>query len=496
MNCRLDFRNDDNLMFYITIYMEVVNVTDDFPARKDILKFEVYCKNKAEGCEDRMTWKEQIAHYNDKCKFTRVPCPNRLEGCHELILRKDLHVHTEDDCLYRQVVCPHCNEAYKAISLAHHIEELCSEKMKVCPFGCSSTKTYKNDQLKEHMEVCPNKKESCRLASFGCEYLGTREELIKHENDGASHHIEIMANIIGENRLVISRLKTLHQDMMNNQDIMRNDLSRLNAVTTQCQSKVEEINDSKNITEGQINELKEGVRHMRQEVSSVDSNMLMVQRSVQEMQSQFMSLSSGGNAASNSRSDLPDNFNNHFQALERQVGLHDLQISEMDLQYQILETATYDGILLWKIKDYKRRKKEAKDGKSLSLYSQPFYTSRHGYKMCARVYLNGDGMGKGTHLSLFFVIMRGEYDQLLQWPFTQKVTLIILDQERRNRHLQDAFRPDRESSSFRRPTSEMNIASGCPRFVSHDILEKGETYIKNDCMFIKIKVDITGLDPP
>ena len=39
----------------------------------------------------------------------------------------------------------------------------------------------------------------------------------------------------------------------------------------------------------------------------------------------------------------------------------------------------------------------------MSLYSQPFYTGRYGYKMCGRVYLNGDGMGKGTHLSLFFL---------------------------------------------------------------------------------------------
>lgn len=30
-------------------------------------------------------------------------------------------------------------------------------------------------------------------------------------------------------------------------------------------------------------------------------------------------------------------------------------------------------------------------------------------------------MGKRTHLSLFIVIMRGEYDALLQWPFRNKV---------------------------------------------------------------------------
>jgi len=30
-------------------------------------------------------------------------------------------------------------------------------------------------------------------------------------------------------------------------------------------------------------------------------------------------------------------------------------------------------------------------------------------------------MGKGTHVSLFFVVMKGDYDALLPWPFRHKV---------------------------------------------------------------------------
>lgn len=104
------------------------------------------------------------------------------------------------------------------------------------------------------------------------------------------------------------------------------------------------------------------------------------------------------------------------------LSVHDIRLADMDLRFQVLETASYNGTLIWKIRDYKRRKQEAVAAKTLSLYSQPFYTGYFGYKMCARVYLNGDGMGKGTHLSLFFVVMRGEYDALLPWPFKQKVS--------------------------------------------------------------------------
>ena len=48
--------------------------------------------------------------------------------------------------------------------------------------------------------------------------------------------------------------------------------------------------------------------------------------------------------------------------------------------------------------------------------------------MCLRIYILGDGIGKGTHMSLFFVVMKGEFDNILQWPFTHKVTFKLINQ--------------------------------------------------------------------
>ena len=56
-------------------------------------------------------------------------------------------------------------------------------------------------------------------------------------------------------------------------------------------------------------------------------------------------------------------------------------------------------------------------------------------------------MGLGTHISLFFVVMRGQYDAILRWPFRQKVTFMLLDQDNVE-HVIGAFRPDPNSSSF------------------------------------------------
>ena len=169
---------------------------------------------------------------------------------------------------------------------------------------------------------------------------------------------------------------------------------------------------------------------------------------------------------------------------------------DQDLRLQLLERATHDGMLLWKIDDFSRRKREAVDGITLSLYSTPFYTSHQGYKMCARVYLNGDGMGKSTHLSFFFVIMKGPYDALLPWPFRQKVTLMLINQDAGHKNVIDSFRPDPDSNSFQRPIKrDMNIASGCPMFCRLDyLLTNG--FIKEDCVFLGVVVDTINIPQP
>jgi TNF receptor-associated factor 2 len=184
---------------------------------------------------------------------------------------------------------------------------------------------------------------------------------------------------------------------------------------------------------------------------------------------------------------------NKIRQLERTLSLKDVALAEQDLRLRSLELTSYEGTLLWKITDFKKKREDSLSGRTISVYSPAFYTSRTGYKMCGRIYLNGDGMGKGSHISLFFVIMRGHYDNLLKWPFRQKVTFMLLDQNQ-HEHIIDAFRPDPNSTSFKCPTSEMNIASGCPLFVPLTHLENSSSaYVKDDTIFIKIIVDCSDL---
>ena len=117
-----------------------------------------------------------------------------------------------------------------------------------------------------------------------------------------------------------------------------------------------------------------------------------------------------------------------------------------------------------------------------------------GYKMFGRVYLNGDGGGRSTHLSLFVVVARGNFDALLRWPFTQRVTLTLLDQVAGRQHVTEAFRPDRSSAAAQRPVADTNVATGFPRFVPLASLDGPQSvYVRDDTMYIRISVDCRDL---
>ena len=173
--------------------------------------------------------------------------------------------------------------------------------------------------------------------------------------------------------------------------------------------------------------------------------------------------------------------------VDHSLALTTVTLSDIDVSGQGQAVTSTNGTFLWKIDNFTRKRQEAVSGVQTAIYSPPFYTTQFGYKMCARIYMNGDGFGKNTHISLFFVVMKGEYDALLPWPFQKKITMMLLDQNN-GEHMVDAFRSDHESSSFQRPKNNMNVASGSPLFMPLNGLSN-RAYVKDDTMFIKIIVD-------
>ena len=148
-----------------------------------------------------------------------------------------------------------------------------------------------------------------------------------------------------------------------------------------------------------------------------------------------------------------------------------------------------DGTLTWRIENVSEKLADAQSERQTSIFSPVFYSSSNGYRMRARLFPFGDGNARRTHISIFFMLMKGEYDSILKWPFHYKVTFCLLDQTGQNHHIIDSFYPDVKSNSFQRPRENANVASGIPKFCPLPmLLQDDNAFVRDNTMFIRIVI--------
>ena len=145
----------------------------------------------------------------------------------------------------------------------------------------------------------------------------------------------------------------------------------------------------------------------------------------------------------------------------------------------------YDG-LLWKISDVSSKVALARGNPEIVLSSPPFYTNRHGYKAYIRLYLNGHEHDWNENISVFFVLMVGEYDPILEWPFLKRVKVRVMGQgDHRGDDVVADFRLQPVDASCTRPVYGVNIAH-CTLPLA--ILRRGAGFVEDGTMFIKVTV--------
>ncbi|XP_055519542.1 TNF receptor-associated factor 3-like [Leucoraja erinacea] len=464
--------------------------------RKEVMGLWVYCRNHKAGCQVQILLSALEGHLKT-CSFQRVPCSR--PGCSELLLQQDLRDHLNLNCRQREVKCQYCQIETTVAELKKHETSECRTSLISCPKYCG--KQLHRAELTEHMVECPKAERCCSFTNYGCSFKGTDPRLKQHETQSIHQHLIL---VLLKNKALEEKVTELDNEITKKQTLLQRLSNKIQKMEMELSSQTQSVNRSdidiislQNTlaTHGELLhrvETEKLERHKLEDIFKQD--ILWIKYKTENLSGRVSNIESNQSDPCLYRgsSSLPGSVEHQVSQHDEMLSVHEVRLADMDLRFQVLETASYDGRLIWKIQQYERQKRDAISGKTLSLYSQPFYTSSFGYKMCARVYLNGDGMGKGTHMSVFFVVMRGEYDSLLPWPFRQKVTFMLLDQGMGKGHVSDTFKPDPNSSSFSRPQGEMNVASGCPLFVAQPVLEnKQHQYIKDNTIFIKITVDVS-----
>ena len=125
-------------------------------------------------------------------------------------------------------------------------------------------------------------------------------------------------------------------------------------------------------------------------------------------------------------------------------------------------------------------------------YSEPFYSHYRGYKMCLNILPGGHGTFKGTHVSVYIYLMKGENDAKLKWPFRGTVIVSLLNQlQNDNHHTQKIVFSEAtpiKSSGRVTKANRAKSGSGSGNFISNNALkpEEGTSYLQEDCLYFRI----------
>ncbi|XP_051788263.1 LOW QUALITY PROTEIN: TNF receptor-associated factor 1-like [Erpetoichthys calabaricus] len=457
---------------------------NDAAINKEISDLSVHCAN--QGCN----WKNTLKNYEDhqsQCDYALIPCNI---GCGQMVIRKKLASHLEKGCVNNILVCSKCSQKMSPSEFQKHSCEKAQVKEK------------KPAKEKNRPLMTAKNKDQCRFCEVGCTFKGNKEKTKEHEHTSLVPHLQLLLQAFYsvKSSLFASQAGANGDDghfvdVQHKLNQLESTFDCLNMRTTpemngdlEVDSNLHSSNSDGAQNQDDLNRCQVKLEELAQKIQVYENIVTVLNREVEKSQ---MTIAAYENQNKTDQ-DTIKKLEAEVSELQSLLPMKDLLINALHVRTAALEEISYDGTFIWKISELNRKMQEAASGRVSNQYSPAFYTGKYGYKVCMRLYLNGDGAGKGKFMSLFFVIMRGDYDALISWPFKHKVTFFLMDQNHRE-HVIDAFRPDLKSSSFQRPLKEMNVASGCPLFFPLSKLSSPKhAYCKDDTVFIIVLFDLTS----
>ena len=139
--------------------------------------------------------------------------------------------------------------------------------------------------------------------------------------------------------------------------------------------------------------------------------------------------------------------------LEQNHCQHEIKISQLSSQVEKLKlekeenvSKSLNGEFVWRIKDFESIYGKLRNNHNFVIYSQGFYTSFYGYKVCLRsnLYISKGRKAQALfskinsvilgeeYLGLFVHFMQGDNDDLLDWPWEGTISINMINQRHGN----------------------------------------------------------------
>ena len=452
-------------------------VFHDKRLQQRLYDFIVVCTHRDAGCEWRGELRQLEKHLNsdpspekqlDGCVYESVACVY----CHAPYARKEIQQHQGSKCGKRPFSCEYCaNYESTCDDVMDNHWPVCPSRPVPCPNNCGVYPERQN--LKAHMSnECTKQKVKCPFTYAGCYATPHPNDLQHHMDSNVSNHLFLLASFsqklidvttglsqkVGELEKQVQRGAEPQSKAHYGFPADKESAPRA-VVTEQQQQQTYSVSASSEI-----------IDLMRQ----VDHLKLLCKNSDQVVKEQ----------------------SEKIKGLEQRNQMLNEKVEKLLCQPKIEGTDSIQELRshlcivpsVYTISDYTIRLSQS----DLWFKPHPFYTHPQGYRMQLSVSIHGDGAGKGTHMSVFLSLMKGEFDNQLKWPFRGSVTIQLLNQQADTEHYTECITyggaPDQVAD---RVMDERRLAKswGKMKFIAHEsVLPK---FVKDDSLklcILKVKM--------
>ena len=416
----------------------------------------VYCSNKNRGCE----WKGELnsitAHMSnsDGCQFHEVNCPNECGTVHQ---RQYLTNHVETERPRRKTNCQYCHDAGEHQFIEGQHKEECPKFPLPCPNWCGVDYMPRGG-MREHINNCPQQLIQCKYHMIGCEVIMARKDQKEHDKEMMEEHLSL--SVTNFHHLSFSVTKIL----ANQHDAQKT----IHYLTDKLATAEEEIAALKQLVKLTDNNDKVLAKAEMKKSEMKKSEVKKSEMKKAEMK--FQSKLTGVEAVTQKH------------ITKKEANLQSL-FWHSDLENKAAMSSLGNEIIpvFVKMSEFTKKKKC-----QVQWFSASFYTHSKGYKIQLKVLPDGEGHVQGSHVTVCLFMMKGPYDEQLQWPMKGKYEVKLLNQFSNTMHHSITGSIIGENSY--KPTSMRNRYCSwySKAFISHETLTTSSHFLKDDNLYFKV----------
>ena len=435
--------------------------------QRQVSNLKVRCQHHEVGCQwvgELLYLKEHLDPLLRRCGFILLLCPL---GCGERFRSSSMEEHISSYCSKRLCACEHCGYSNKYDIVTEKHYPLCQLFPVECPNKCSTVENVKRVQLKMHLEEqCPLQVIQCPFTSAGCTVQLPRRKMEEHENKAVHQHLRMVMTLLNtkqKNEPFVPSLATEDTQYLVNLppvEFAITDFLKMKESNTEWVSppfythpngyKLCLVVYPNGLILGRGSHVSIFVGLLTGERNDqlvwpleVDVIIKLLnwkddkdhyERSM-TMNSEYYRVTKDGIKMSSGGMQF---IHHSLLCFDSSTNTEYLQNNCLRLRVDspiiystplVVPTPSWldpnnavESVCEFTLTEFTKRK-QSNNG----FYSTPFYTHPNGYKLCLKVHPNGLSSAKDTHISVYVVIMAGDNDDFLHWPFAGDVVVELMN---------------------------------------------------------------------